>query len=58
MKTTNAKEPKVSYPSGSRLSVYELLLEALYRQNLISKATYDKSVQHVENAVERCIKGQ
>ena len=58
MKTTNAKEPKVSYPSGSRLSVYKLLLEALYKQNLLNKSTYDKSLQHVDNAVERCIKGQ
>jgi hypothetical protein len=58
MKIANTNEPKVAYPSGSRLSIYELLLDVLYQKNLISKGTLDKSVQHVENAVERCIKGQ
>ena len=58
MKIANTNEPKVSYPSGSRLLIYELLLEVLYKQDLISKGTLDKGVQHVENAVERCIKGQ
>ena len=58
MKIANTNEPKVSYPSGSRLLIYGLLLEVLYKQELISKGTFDKSQQHVKNVVERCIKGQ
>ena len=58
MKIANTNEPKVAYPTGSRLLIYELLLEVLYKQNMISKGTFDKSIQHVECAVERCVKGQ
>lgn len=56
MKIANTDEPKVAYPVGSRLFIYERLLSILFQQNLISKGTFTKSVQHVERAVERSMK--
>lgn len=58
MEIANTKEPKESYPHGSRLLIYKLLLEVLYQQNLISKSTFTRGVQHVENAVRRSLEGQ
>lgn len=58
MKSANTNEPKGTYPLGSRLLLYELLLDVLYKQNLISKGTFTKGVQHVERAVEHSVKGQ
>ncbi len=58
MKSANTNEPKMSYPAGSRLFIYERLLSVLYQQNMISKRTFDDSVQHVRCAVERNVKGQ
>lgn len=58
MKDADTNEPMRKYPPGSRLLLYELLLDILYKQNLISKGTFTKGVQHVESAVERSVKGQ
>lgn len=58
MESANTKESKAAYPKGSRLLIYKLLLDVLYQQNLISKGTFNKSVQHVERAVESRLKGQ
>ena len=58
MKKANTNEPQVSYPAGSRLFIYERLLAILYQQNMISKGTFDKSVQHVERATEQAKKSR
>lgn len=56
MKLANTDEPRIKYPSGSRLFIYERLLNILYHQNLISKGTFNNSVKHVERAVEQSTK--
>lgn len=53
MKNANTSEPQLGYPKGSRLFIYKQLLSVLYQQGMISKGTFNKSVQHVERAVER-----
>lgn len=44
---------RISYPVGSRLYVYERLLDILYQQNKISQKTYQNSTKHVENVIKK-----
>ena len=58
MKDADTNEPMRKYPPGSRLLLYKLLLDVLYKQNLISKGTFTKGVQHVERVVQHSVEGQ
>ncbi len=53
MKYEKEEAARISYPAGSRLYVYERLLDILYRQNKISRKTYQDSTKHVEKVIEK-----
>lgn len=44
---------RIVYPAGSRLYIYERLLDILYQQNKISEGTYKKSTEHVERVIDK-----
>lgn len=44
---------RIAYPAGSRLLVYERLLDVLYQQNKISKETYKRSIEHVDRVIDK-----